>query len=70
MKMAQKVKIKLLDCRLLISDEILLGQTIEVKGKKSLVDQIVFEMPNFDMILGIDFSERHRAEIDYQYKKV
>lgn len=35
-----------------------------------LVDIITFEMIEFDIILGMDFLERYKAEIDYQSKKV
>lgn len=31
---------------------------------------IVFEMPNFDMILRMDFLKINGAKIDYRYKKV
>lgn len=35
-----------------------------------VVDLSVFDMPNFDIILGMDFSSRYGAEIDYRKKKV
>lgn len=51
------------------SDKILnnvtpLGQIVILKVQKLLVDLIVFEMPDFDMILGIDFLSRYEAKID------
>lgn len=35
-----------------------------------IVDLIMFEMPGFDMILGIDFFNRYRVEINYKGKNV
>lgn len=34
------------------------------------MDLIVFEMLDFNMILGMDFLGRKKVEIDYQCKKV
>lgn len=53
----------------MINNEMLLRQIIEVKGRQLLVDLIVFNMPNFDMILEMDFLGRYKAEIDYWRKK-
>lgn len=64
--MAQKVKIQLPDDKLVISDEILLGQIIEFKGKQFLVDLIVFYMVDFDMILGWIFLRRNKVELSVQ----
>lgn len=41
-----------------------------MKGKHMLVALIVFNMPNFNMILGIDFLGRYEVKINYQRKKV
>lgn len=35
-----------------------------------IVDQIVFDMPNFDIFLRMDFLSQHGAKIDYTKKKV
>lgn len=48
----------------------MIGQTIDIQGRQFLVDLTVFKMPNFDMILGMDFLGRNRVEIDCQHKKV
>lgn len=34
-----------------------------------MVDLVIFYMSNFDLILGMDFLEQYRVEIDYQRKK-
>lgn len=52
-----------------MSNQILLGETIALRGWKMVVDLIIFYMPNFDMILGMDLSW-YGAEIDYKKKKV
>lgn len=54
----------------ILSDIMLLGQTIELRGQESTVELIVYDMLNFDMILDIDFLNRYEAEIDYKRKKV
>lgn len=35
-----------------------------------VVDQIVIEMLDFDIILGMDFLSRYKAKINYQKKQV
>lgn len=35
-----------------------------------MVDLVIFYMSNFDLILGMDFLEQYRVEIDYRIKKV
>lgn len=35
-----------------------------------VVNLIIFNMPNFDMIMGIDFLSWYRVKIDYIKKKV
>lgn len=45
-KVTERIKIELPNEGITISEEMILEQTI---------DLIVFEMPNFNMILGIDF---------------
>lgn len=54
----------------ILNDIMLLGQTMTLMGWELLMDLIVFKMPIFDMILGMDFLNRYRAEIDYRKKKV
>ena len=62
--------IELSDGGSVISEMMLLGQSIMIQGRQLLVDLIVFEMPDFDMILGMDFLGRYGAEIDCKKKKV
>lgn len=68
--MAQKMRIESFDKDTQISNKMLLGQIIVMKGKHMLVALIVFNMPNFNMILGIDFLGMYEVEINYQRKKV
>lgn len=44
--------------------------TITLKGKQIVVDLIVFDMPDFNMVLGMDFLIRIGVKIDYRKKKV
>lgn len=37
----------------ILSENVLLGHTIELMGWELIVNLIMFEMPNFDMILGM-----------------
>lgn len=48
-----------------MSDKIMIKQMIEIKGRKLIVDFIIFNIPDFDIILGINFFGRYRAKIDY-----
>lgn len=68
--MAHKVKIELLNGRLMNSDKMIMGQVIDVQGIQLLMDLIVFEILNFNMILGMDFLWRNRAKINCRHKKV
>lgn len=45
-------------------------QIVEIQRKQLFVDLIVFTIPNFNMILGMDFLERNETEIDCRCKKV
>lgn len=45
------------------------GESVAIHGRVLPVDLIVFYMPNFDVILGMDFLERYRVEIDCRKKK-
>lgn len=48
----------------ILSDNMLIDQTVVLKGQELIVDLIMFEMPSFDTILGMDFINRYRAKID------
>lgn len=39
-------------------------------GREIVVDLMVFDMSDFDIILGIDFLSYYRVNIDYKKKKV
>lgn len=51
-------------------NQMLLGKTVALRGKEMEINLIVFDMSDFDMILGIDFLSLYRAEIDYRKKEV
>lgn len=48
----------------------LLGQTVTQKGGNIMANLIMIDMPDFDVILYMDFLSHYGAEIDYQKKKV
>lgn len=54
----------------MVSDEMLLEQMVVIKDKSLLVDLIIFDMPYFHMILGMDFMGSYGAKINYWDKKV
>lgn len=41
-----------------------------LRGQKMVVNLIVKNMPNFDMILNMEFLSRYRIKINYKKKKV
>lgn len=62
--------IKLFDGNKIVSDKILLGKIVNLRGRDMTIDLIVFDMFNFDMILNIDFFSWYGVEIDCWKKKV
>lgn len=48
----------------------LLGKPIFLKGWEMVVDLIVFDMLDFNIILGMNFLSCYKVEIDYRKKKV
>lgn len=60
----------MLDGDKILSNQILLGKTIFLRNREMIVDLIVFDMFNFDIILGIDFLSRYGVKIDSRKKKV
>lgn len=46
------------------------GEITTLRGRDMAVNLIVFVMPNFDMILVIDFLSRYEVKIDRKKKKV
>lgn len=54
-KISQKFKIEMFDGDCVVSELVMIGEAIFIKGKEMLVDEIVFEMLDFDLILGMNF---------------
>lgn len=52
----------------ILSDNMLLGQIVALKDKEMTIDLIVFEVPNFNMILGMEFLSRYEAEMTVKGK--
>lgn len=52
------------------NDQILLDERVTLRARDTLVDLIVFDMLNFDMILGMDFLSQYEAEIVCRKKTV
>lgn len=48
----------------------LIGEIVYLEYQQMVVDQIVIEMLDFDIILGMDFLSRYKAKINYQKKQV
>lgn len=68
--MVNHINIEMLDVDKILSDRILLGQIMVLKGQELKVDLIMFEMLDFYIILGIDFLNRYEVEIKCKKKKV
>ncbi|XP_044502571.1 uncharacterized protein LOC123223472 [Mangifera indica] len=64
------INTEMLDGDNILSDSMLLHQTVELKGRELIVDLIMFDMLDFDIILGMDFLSKYGAEIDCRKKKV
>lgn len=48
----------------------LIRETISLRDREMVINLIVMDMPNFDVIFGMNFLSKHRVEIDYRKKKV
>lgn len=59
------VCIELLDGNKITSNKMLLCKIITLSYKDITIDLIVFDMLDFNMILGMDFLSRFGAKIDY-----
>lgn len=68
--MVNHINIEMLNGDKILSNRILLGQIMVLKGQELKVDLIMFEMPDFYIILGMDFLNRYEAEIQCKKKKV
>ncbi|XP_031259918.1 uncharacterized protein LOC116118084 [Pistacia vera] len=51
----QPIRIELPDGISVLTREMLPGESVMIHGRELLVDLIVFDMPDFDVILGMDF---------------
>lgn len=60
----QRVNVELLDGDTLISNKVLMGETIIIKGRDMLVDLIMFDTLNFGMILKVNFLEKYGIDIN------
>ena len=63
------IRVELPDGKSVLTDEVLTGEKVFISGRNG-VRLIVFEMPNFDVILGMDFLSLYGANIDCRNKKV
>ena len=64
------LKIELPDGKNVVTSEVLSRETIVIDGRELKVDLIIFYMPDFDVILGMDFLGRYGAEINCRNKRV
>lgn len=64
------ISIGMLDGDKILSGNLLLGQTVVLKGQELIVYLIMFEMLDFDMIFGMDFLDKYEVKINCKKKKV
>lgn len=64
------VCIELLDRNRIITYQMLLDETVTLRGKDMTTDLIVFDMSDFDVIFSMNFLSWYGTEIDYQKKKI
>ncbi|XP_031278396.1 uncharacterized protein LOC116136877 [Pistacia vera] len=69
-KVEHAVKIQMLNGENYFADKLLMGETIVIDGHELNVDLIIFDMPDFDMIWGMDFLSKYGVLIDCLKKKV
>ncbi|XP_031278330.1 uncharacterized protein LOC116136801 [Pistacia vera] len=69
-RVEQTIRIELPDGEGVVTNEVLIGELVTIKGRDMMVDLIVFNTPDFYVILGMDFLSRYGAEIDCRRKKV
>ncbi|XP_031261164.1 uncharacterized protein LOC116119363 [Pistacia vera] len=68
-KVEHAVKIEMPKRENYVVNKLLMGETIVIDRHELNVDLTVFDMPNFDMILGMDFLSKYGVLIDYRKKK-
>lgn len=69
-KVVNHISIEMPDGNKIVSDNMLLSQIVGLKGRELIVNLIIFEMLDFDMILGMDFLNKYGAKIDCKKKKI
>ena len=57
-RVSRPIKIELSDGVSVVTHEMLSGESVVIHGRELAVDLIVFDMPDFDVILGMDFLGR------------
>lgn len=67
--MVNHISIEVLDGDMILSDNMLLSQTMLLRDEELTFYLIVFEISDFNMILGMDFFSRYRAKIDDKRRK-
>lgn len=64
-----QIRIEMLDRDQVHNNLILVGELVFLRGYTMVVDLTIMDMPNFIMILGMNFLGRYDAEIDCRKKK-
>lgn len=65
-----QISIKMPHRNKIYNSHMLIGEIGFLRGQKMVVNLIVNNMPNFDMILNMEFLSRYRIKINYKKKKV
>lgn len=65
-----QIKIEMSDGDQVHSSLILVKEIVFFRGCAMVKDLIIMDMPDFDMILSIDFLRKYEAEIDCKKKKI
>lgn len=53
----------------MLSNPMLLGETMILRGQELVINLIVLDMLDFNMILGINFLTKYEAKINCRMKK-
>lgn len=64
------ISIEMLDGVRIISNQMLLSETIVLRGWELVIDLIEFNMLDFDVIHNMDILSKYEVETDYRNKKV
>ncbi|CAA0840562.1 Unknown protein, partial [Striga hermonthica] len=63
------LEVSLASGKIIISDSVVRNLSICIGGRVLMADVYVIEMRDFDVILGMDWLTRHRADIRYQERE-